>query len=55
MVDRPRSRTTMLVGWLTVAAMVVIAVVSLLISSPWNDKVPGELHRGRLHHSSGQP
>ncbi len=52
MADRPRSRTTVLVGWLTVAAMVLIAVISLLISSPWNDKLPGELHRHPDHQTS---
>lgn len=44
MAERPHSRTTVLVGWLTVATMVVIATIFLLISSPWNDPHP-HLHK----------
>lgn len=40
MTERPRSRQTVLVGWLTVALIVLLATVILLIQSPWNDRAP---------------
>jgi hypothetical protein len=42
--ERPRSRTTIIVGWVTAAVMVLIAAIFLLIASPWNDPHPGQHH-----------
>ena len=40
MTERPRSRRTIVVGALTVAAMVLIAALFLIKASPWNDPHP---------------
>ncbi len=52
MAERPRSRQTVIVGWLTVAAIVLIAAIFLLIQSPWNDPGPRPLHSPSLTHST---
>ena len=39
--ERPRSRATIIAGIATVVAMLIIAAIFLLISSPWNDPHPG--------------
>ena len=41
MTERPRSRATIIAGIATVVAMLIIAAIFLLISSPWNDPHPG--------------
>jgi hypothetical protein len=38
--ERTRSKQTVVVGWLTVAVMVLIATIILLIQSPWDDPGP---------------
>jgi hypothetical protein len=38
--ERTRTRQTVVIGWLTVAVMVLIATIFLLIQSPWNDPGP---------------
>jgi hypothetical protein len=38
--DRPRDRTTILIGVLTIVAMAIVATIFLVISSPWNDPHP---------------
>jgi uncharacterized membrane protein len=40
MAERPRDRTTIIAGIITIAAMLLIAAIFLLISSPWNDPGP---------------
>jgi hypothetical protein len=55
--ERPRSRATIVVGCLTILAMLIIATIFLLITSPWNDPHPG-FHKKRAHkttHSVVQP
>jgi len=38
--ERPRSRATIIAGIITVVAMLIIAAIFLVISSPWNDPHP---------------
>jgi ABC-type proline/glycine betaine transport system permease subunit len=38
--ERPRDRTTILIGALTIVAMAIIATIFLIITSPWNDPHP---------------
>jgi hypothetical protein len=38
--ERPRSRATIIAGIITMVAMLIIATIFLLISSPWNDPHP---------------
>jgi hypothetical protein len=46
--ERPRDRTTVLIGWLTVFVMVVIATIFLVTMSPWNDPHP-RFHPKKVH------
>lgn len=48
MTERPRSRATIIAGTITVAAMLIIAMIFLLISSPWNDPHP-RFHKKPQH------
>lgn len=48
MAERPRSRATIIAGCLTILAMLIIATIFLLITSPWNDRHPG-FHKKRPH------
>jgi hypothetical protein len=51
--ERTRSKQTIIVGWLTVAAMLLIATVILLIQSPWNDPGP-RVHKPPAPFVTGQ-
>ncbi len=51
MADRPRDRTTILIGVLTIVAMAIVATIFLLITSPWNDPHP-RFHKLEHTHSA---
>ena len=46
--ERPRDRTTVLIGWLTVFVMAVIATIFLVTMSPWDDPHP-RFHPKKVH------
>lgn len=48
MAERPRDRTTVLVGWLTVFVMAAIATIFLVTMSPWDDPHP-RFHPKQVH------
>lgn len=53
MTERPRSRSTLVAGALTVAVMVLIAAIFLIKMSPWNDRHPAYHNRtGHTHSGS---
>ena len=55
--QRPDTRGTKIVWWLTVLVMAIITVVLLLAYAPWDDPVPGQ-HKTKTtnqHLDTGKP
>ncbi|MGH8862284.1 MAG: hypothetical protein ACRDVG_13830 [Jatrophihabitantaceae bacterium] len=54
MTERPRDRTTVIVGVITVAVMAVIAAIFLLIASPWDDPHAGQHKKAKTTITQGR-